>query len=536
MAAFLKIQNPGVADPLAFTLLGASTSRSSDNSATIGKFGSGNKHGVAVCLREELPPVVFAGTLRMTFGTTDVKMDAGTHSKTFARVQVKYGGKDKAGVNRSSTEDLGYVLEYGASDWLGIDLALREFVSNAIDRAIVEGEIAFIAKFAFEYNERNPGFHALLDQKDAEAVSICHKALETYRLTAQDFKNVRVEVVEENQVRAKDGYTTVFVPLNADVLAFYQSLGKWFLHFSEPELLNKTILPKKNRNLGNRVAAVIYRRGVRVREFESSDVPSLFDYNLPNIELDEARKADDWRIRTAAGKAVRDADQDTLRVLFQSFRSSQRYWEHDFDTYGLEVSSWETDKPEAAAARQTNWQKAFEQVFDANAVIATATGGEFAERKGYNVITAPEPFVKAAGKHGVRTPEKVLTQDDREGREIIDATPDALAALDFVWDVVQRSGMTNGKERPACKVFRKIMSGGSQTLGFYRDATVYINEDIAGYGSLTGGWQVLTQQLLVTALEEVAHHVTGATDNSRDFQDYVLNLAIKLAKVQAGLI
>ena len=37
-----------------------------------------------------------------------------------------------------STEDLGFVMSYGEKDWNGIALALREFVSNAIDRAIRE--------------------------------------------------------------------------------------------------------------------------------------------------------------------------------------------------------------------------------------------------------------------------------------------------------------------------------------------------------------------------------------------------------------
>jgi hypothetical protein len=30
-------------------------------------------------------------------------------------------------------------------------------------------------------------------------------------------------------------------------------------------------------------------------------------------------------------------------------------------------------------------------------------------------------------------------------------------------------------------------------------------------------------------LEEVAHYVTEATDNSRDFQNYLLDVAVKLA-------
>ena len=85
-----------------------------------------------------------------------------------------------------------------------------------------------------------------------------------------DWSGVKIEVVEESQVRAKKNFTRVFLPLSADVLEFYNNLGKWFLHFSEPESLGKAILPKKNRNLGDRKAAVIYRRGVRVREFEAA--------------------------------------------------------------------------------------------------------------------------------------------------------------------------------------------------------------------------------------------------------------------------
>ena len=102
---------------------------------------------------------------------------------------------------------------------------------------------------------------------------------------------MKIEVVDEAQVRAKRNFTRVFVPLNAEVLDFYNDLGKWFLHFSEPESLSKAILPKKNRNLGDRKAAVIYRRGVRVREFETSDTETLFDYNLNDLPIDESRKA-----------------------------------------------------------------------------------------------------------------------------------------------------------------------------------------------------------------------------------------------------
>lgn len=493
MTTYLKIENPGVAPAEAFTLLGASTKRNA-SSNVIGMFGSGNKHGVSVLLRHGLGPTIFAGNLRMEFGTR--KQEMGEHE--FARVVVKYGGKDSRGSSRSSVEDLGFVLEYGATDWLSIDLALREFVSNAIDRTVEEEEKEFLANCSYD------------------EITASYDEIENFR---PRFDRVVIEVVNDSQVRAKAGHTRVFVPMNTDVFRFYDNLGKWFLHFSEPELLNKTILPKANRNLSDRKAAVIYRRGVRVREFESSNTPSLFDYNLENLQLDESRKVDDWRVQAEAARAISDADEASLRILVNSFIGNAHYWEHDFQSYHLDVGYGISN--ERFDSRKKAWKAAFEAIAGPQAVLATKDAVEFASRKGFKVVKAPEPYVIAAGLYSVPTPNTMLTNDEREGREIYEPTDDAQEAVDFVWGLLEAHGVTNGRKKPPVKTFRKIMEAGSQTLGYYRDGVVYLNQDIC---------EGRSQQLLVTALEEVVHHVTGATDNSRDFQDFALNLAIYLAR------
>src|ERR1700694_1311919 len=139
MAAFLKIENVGVCPAEAFTVFGVSLADTSNNNGGVGTFGSGSKHGVAVLLRHGLSPVVFAGTLRLEFSTRPQTVSDNQASKEFARVVVKYGGTDPVtGASRSSTEDLGFVLDYGKQDWTEVALALREFVSNAIDRSIRE--------------------------------------------------------------------------------------------------------------------------------------------------------------------------------------------------------------------------------------------------------------------------------------------------------------------------------------------------------------------------------------------------------------
>ena len=485
MPAYLKIENVGTAPVEGFTVFGVSLADTSSNAGVIGQFGSGNKHGVAVLLRNDLSPIVFAGTLKLEFGTRPQVVSDKHATKEFNRVMVKFGGSDPiTGASRSSTEDLGFVLDYGKQDWSEVALALREFVSNAIDRSIRE---------------------------------------------VGDWSGVKIEVVDEAQVRAKRDHTRVFVPLSAEVLAFYNDLGKWFLHFSEPELLNKAILPKNNRNLGDRKAAVIYRRGVRVREFESSDTESLFDYNLDELRLDESRQASDWEVRHSAGKALANAETATLAVLFERLLNSDRpAWEFGFDIYSLQPNYG--DSTEVVARREKAWQAAFTSVAGEDAVLTGKGSVSQLERKGFAPVVGPENLVSAASIYGVATPAKVLSGDELSGREVTEATPDAQAAVNFVWDRLEAIGLTNGKSKPPARSFTSILEGGTMLNGFYREGVVYLHRDLGSSGSVVGGRQALSDRLVVVALEEVAHYVTGATDNSRDFQNFLLDVAVKLAR------
>ena len=485
MPAYLKIENVGVCPQEGFTVLGVSLADTSTHEGVIGTFGSGSKHGVAVCLRNELAPIVFAGTLKMEFSTRPQIVEDGQASKEFGRVVVKFGGTDPmTGANRSSTEDLGFVLDYGKHDWGEIDLALREFVSNAIDRSI-----------------REKG----------------------------DWSGVKIEIVDDAQVRAKRDHTRVFVPMNADVLAFYNNLGRWFLHFSEPASLTKAILPKNNRNLGPRKAAVIYRKGVRVREFESSDQESLFDYNLNDLTIDESRKASDWDVKHHCGKALANADKEILAMLFDRLMHSDKgVWEFCFDTYSLQPTY--RDSAEDELRKRKNWQEAFVLVAGEDAVLSGDASVDQLERKGYKPVKAPESLIHAAEQYGVHTPAKVLSADDLSGRIITDGTPDAQAAVDFVWELLEEVGLTQSKAKPPVKCFTSILDGGVMLNGFYRDGQVFINIDLGGSGSVEAGRNALSDRLIKVALEEVAHYVTGATDNSRDFQDYLLDLAVKLGR------
>src|SRR5690606_32242563 len=262
------------------------------------------------------------------------------------------------------------------------------------------------------------------------------------------------------------------------------------------------ILPKRNRNLDERKAAVIYRRGVRVREFESSETESLFDYNLNDLTIDGARKASDWDVRHHCGQALADADKDVLAILFDHLLNSDRpVWELTFDTYSLQPSY--RDSSEDDQRKQKNWQEAFLQIAGETAMLTGEGTVDQLERKGCQPVTAPEGLVNAAARYGVQTPAQVLSADELSGRLVTDPTYSAQAAVDFVWSVIERHGLDNGKERPPVKCFTSILDGGVMLNGYYRDGVVFINSDLAPSGLVEV--EKLPKRLLKVALEEVAH-------------------------------
>lgn len=488
MATYLKIENPGVCPVEGFILLGATSKRLADNDSpyTIGQFGSGNKHALNVLLRAKLYPVVFCGNHKLEFGTKPGRMKALEGETGYNRVVVKHGGTDEDGASVTYTEELSQTDEYGILDWSHLGMAFREFVSNAIDAAIAVNR-------------------------------------EANGTVKWPWTGVKVELVPEEKVRAKRGWTRVFVPAdNEEVIRFYANLGKWFLHFSEPELITQAILTKKARNVDTQCqTAVIYRRGVRVREIDQYATESLFDYNLNDLRVDESRNVDDYQCRQAAARAMAKASPEILATWLRSFRVGRSYWEHQFGGYELKPQ-W-GENAEDVATRKANWKKALELVGD-SVVLATKDGPvQTLARKGYDALEVPETVVRAAEEYDCATPSKILSADELSGMESFDPTPDAVAAFDWVWEQLERAGMSDGKAKPPLRCFRKVMDGGTVVRGFLRDGVVHVNEDLATGSSV---------ELRQTVLEEVAHYLTGSKDETRDLQDWAFKLAVRVAMAE----
>lgn len=116
---YLKVTNNGICYPEAFTVLGVSTAR--NNTASIGMFGSGSKMGMNLLLRKGIPPIVKSKDLTVEFATIEKSMG----ERKFQQVIAEINGEIK---------ELGFSTEFGELDWTDTAMAIREFVSNALDQ------------------------------------------------------------------------------------------------------------------------------------------------------------------------------------------------------------------------------------------------------------------------------------------------------------------------------------------------------------------------------------------------------------------
>lgn len=453
---FLLIQNEGEAPIEAFTVLGDSGSRHRDG--LIGQFGSGNKHGINLLLRLGVEFYIYSGPNKLEFFPERVIVtEADGRQRDSLRVKCRVSGK----INR--TIDCGWTLDFGALDWREVRMALREFVSNAID---------------------------------------CSKLMGS-----------KPEVKPEATPRAKSGQTRVFVSMNnADVVDFYRNLGVHFLHFSpDAGQVDKTFLRKNPETLGPRV----YLNGVLVNELRST-VKSAFDYNFTKneVRIDECRNSDEYALRARIAQRINKADKETLATLFEAM-SKGDVFESTLDDFYLSYSTDENVKE--------NWNAAW-QTFAGEAVIASESLadskiGEHVAAKGHKVVPIKsKAFVQTAEKMGVRNVATVLGSQGASGKIECDTTEAAVRAVDTVWSWCETTRMTGGKAKPEVRCFRQLMDGEGETLGFYTPGSnaVNIREDLDG------------KIALKTAIEEVAHYITGSTDCSRDFQNFAFDMIVEL--------
>ena len=460
----LMIENVGIADMETFTLLGVSTTRYDNAVERIGMFGSGFKNALCVFLRQNINPIVFISNLRLEFFTETKNIrGVGNEQRDYHQVCVKLSGKDNDGNQIKRTEKLGFTTEFGEIDWNHINMALREVVSNAIDASY----------------------------------KICNS-----------MKGMTMTVMDDNQVRAKKNHTRFFVPLTQEVLNFLNARETLFLQFKVGDAAYTSCIMEK----GDIEHAMIYKRGVFVSKIPK---PSIFDYNCYDMKLDESRNLDVYNARSYAAHLLSTATLSQAVHFLKNLTDDK--WEASFSYYDLNIEHNDN--------RET-WEKAWKMVHGENAVACSSKEDESYINKllvdrGKKPVYMPEGFLDSFAKANMPTETTVLSADDRKYQyNFMPASKAVHNAVEHIWSQLESMNLTLNKEMPTVQCFSEIMSDSKSKLGFYKFGTneIYINADLM---------ESPTFMLYQTVLEEISHYVSGASDCTRDFQDFAFRVAAK---------
>jgi hypothetical protein len=463
------IENMGECPVETITTVGATMSRGNDS--LLGMFGDGSMYGIIQCLREDIEIVICCGTNRLYFTTIPIELNDGIDKKTMDTAYWSSRpippGLEERKKTKKRMNAMGVASGFGEMGWT-TEMALREFTANAIDHSVKRG-----------------------------------------------LKPTDVIFSEKDEVRAAAGRTRVFIQRTEDTDDFFLKREAIFLQLNEdgydPDI---HIMPKLEKG-----EAHVYVGGVRVSKFQG--VESMFDYNIPNSQaagvLDESRKLGVYAATTIISKLfAKHATPEQIAAVMHAKDEGHQVWESRLDGWYMkrEIDSTDQDSKD-------RWKEGFELFIGPAGVACTDTTRKKAlEKKGHNARIVNSDMMELANLAGVPTETDVLDRSESEGRTQVPVSKEIKQAYLCVWNQLEVLSLVKGKEVAALRAFEGPMDGCALTSGFYDPKTkqVWISNSLGG------------SMLIQVIMEELAHYITGSTDNSRDFQDYLLLVMSKLLK------
>lgn len=464
---YLVMKNVGEAPLEALTIFGVSTTGQASTKGTIGQFGTGAKQATCLLLRHGLQPIIFSGKNKLTFTTRPLIVNDSLDSFEFSEVISKITRYENGRAN-TKTASTGFTLEVGEHDWTRVDQALREFLSNVIDRSIRES-------------------------------------------TARG-ENVRPQIYLTDSVpTGEEGTTTFVVPASIDVIDFFKKSPEAYLHLNYPELLDQTVLdptPRRREVLG--AGPHFYRMGCYLhvsKEIAESGRTSAFDYNLPStLTINECREVAQSNLLWSLGSALDAATiEQKMKVLRELHEDSQLVESlissYCFCSYGGVKQSW-----------FDAWEK-----LSGGAKLALGHDEvNLAHENNIKPYYLPKcGLSEHLTKSGIETVTSLLTEKSEMPQGLMPPSEELTRVFDKIWDFFNINYQTGFKEKPTLLVFPAMPSQPYLVGSCYLETkTIVIRQDEAN--------DPLSINCLKALMEEMLHYTSGLTDYSAGYQEVLI--------------
>lgn len=299
-----------------------------------------------------------------------------------------------------------------------------------------------------------------------------------------------------SEIKPELGYTKIYIKRDEKLQGL---IDNWSSYFSNTRtvlshLEDRFAVLEKN----NHQNFTVFRRGIQAY---TNRTPSLFDYDVDNLAINESRVAiNDYSARQRAAEALALSDNTgvILRLVSGSddvIERDSNFWTYlfdDFGTTGLGFSdTWLT-------------------VLQDKRIVPSESAGFYGMTS--NSVTLPEKLCKHLYK---KFGDKL--QICGNSKEVYLITDKSNEFMEDSMKELEKVGF--GVDMSLVKIAR---FKDDDILGQSDKGQILISEklDTPAY----------INDKLETLFEEIAHHKSGQSDNTRGFQDYIIKITCSLIK------
>lgn len=304
------------------------------------------------------------------------------------------------------------------------------------------------------------------------------------------------EMILNIEPSAKSGHTRIFIDTESEKLK--DIFQNWDAYFTQ----NRPALLKNNRGtlfdkLPTIPEYIAFRKGIRVYE---SQRHSLFDYDLPNVEINESRVAiHSFRVQEDCSELLASSNMHCIEKMLSLSKNSHRdqfvEWQDSFWDFTDRYSFSET------------WVSAL-----SNYRLVPA---KFAGRYDITETTLILPD-KLIDKLVYRFGEAINTAGSNKDRFTIIDTVDK-QPLQKILDVFAKAGFDWELDKIDIVKFND-----NDVLGQAKDSRVLLSHTL-----FTNSHK---HEIASTLIEEIVHAKTGLEDGTRSMQNFLFNTITNMAK------
>lgn len=297
-----------------------------------------------------------------------------------------------------------------------------------------------------------------------------------------------LKVYEADSVDGQKGKTRIFITESHTVLRFVKNLHHYFILDRVPLAHGEGWAVYEKAGPGLRV----YRKGVLVLEDKTEE--SVYDYELDMLEIKEDRTASKWDARWNVKDALQSLPVEMMARILEAVEKYPKGFEGEARMeYAIPNAGW----AEAVKDR----------------VVVTPMETQMYARRlfSHKTLVVPSEWITFLCKDTkVRTVHSILDAATLKGWDVIE--PD-----DYAKELIAESVAflkTLGYQFDESIIKLAHNDAPDAPLGQYVEGVCYINDVVIRRGF---------EETLSCVTEEVFHHLSKSHDESREFQQWILD-------------